>query len=145
MNFALGYAFSAVDLFCKFPFKSLKMKYPKMKKLYKTDHREDLAARILVTSVKLVLKDIVENNTVFRLPFKDRGYIKMLRITGEDFKRHRKMGRFKGIDFLATFFTGYQMILSLHTKGYERIKPIYLSGELKQLLIDKTNSGMQYG
>ena len=49
------------------------------------------------------------------------------------------------IDFLKSFWTGHKLIMTIHTKGYERVKPIYVDKHYKERLDELTNQGKQYG
>jgi len=68
MNFALGCAFNVNDLFINFPIKKIKTHFIKINKIFGQPNKRIMAARIFKASVALILKDIIENNTVFKLP-----------------------------------------------------------------------------
>ena len=70
-------------------------------------------------------------------------------IKDSEFRRLRAKGKFKGIDFLETLFTGYQMYLYLYGKRdllFARRKfPIYFGKDLREKLIKNINLGKIYG
>lgn len=145
MNYALGCAFNVHDMFTNLNTRKLKIKRKVLEEKFGLTHREELASKIFIESVKIILKDIIENNIMLKLPFGNRGFIKMVAVTGDDFKKAFKRGKFRDIDFIKSFFTGYQMVLTMYTKGYERVKPIYVNKNYKALLAKLTNEGKQYG
>ena len=144
MNFALGCAFNVNELFINFPIKKIKFHFSKINKIFGQPNKRIMMARIFKTAVELVLKDIIENNTIFKLPG-GKGEIKIARIQDDDFKRCRKIGKFRDVDFIASFFTGHQLTMYMYTRGYYREKPIYVNKKLKDRLTELTNQGKQYG
>lgn len=90
--------------------------------------------------------DIIENNVTFELPLfsKQRAYMFVKCIQGEELKRAVANGAFIGTDFIKTDFKAYYLV-------YQRIcgrsiyeKKIYISCNLKQWFYSKINSGKQY-
>ena len=66
MNFALGHAFNLKHLFENFDLKRLKISCKDCQDILGyTRHRDVLAAQIFKDSVKLVIKDIIDNNVTF--------------------------------------------------------------------------------
>jgi hypothetical protein len=66
----------------------------------------------------------------------------MRRITGDKFSACRRNGKFKEIDFLQSFFTGYEIEFNMYKKGgLKRSKTVYVDPKLKQKIIDNTNNG----
>ena len=146
MNYALGYAFSAQDLFLSFNMKRLTMKWATAKK-YKCDTKYDLMVRIFVKAVELIIKDIITNNIIFELPTGPRpSNIRVTPISGEDFVQARLNGKFSDVDIIDSNFTGHQLTLTMYGKDYSyiRTKNIYLNPELKKIITDNTNKGMVY-
>jgi hypothetical protein len=71
----------------------------------------------------------------------------MKRVSGDDFVKARKNGAFKGVDFLESDFTGNNIILQLRGNSVEgrwKETKVYVSGELKNKIIENTNKGKQY-
>lgn len=143
-RFALGWACNLNDLFIRFPLdklKSLKLKSQKKQKI----------KQVFRTGVEIILNDIIENNSTFVLP--SLGYyggeIHFEAITGEKFKELRAKGKFSGIDFLETLFTGYQLYLYIHGKRdnflSRRKYPIYMSSHYKHRMEELANNGKTYG
>ena len=69
-------------------------------------------------------------------------------ITGSEFERVRKNGKFKKVDFLESLFTGYQMYLYIHGKSdnmlHRKKYPIYVNKHLRDKLVKYTNEGKVY-
>ena len=143
---AVGYAASLNDLMANFDVNKLKsvkdLPAHKKKALFKKVFKE---------SIKMILNDIINNNDTFITPNvgKAHGEIHMEAITDDDFIRVRKKGKFEGIDFLESMFTGYQMYLYLFGSNDKvipkRKKPIHFSKEFRDQLTKNTNEGKQYG
>lgn len=146
-NYAMGHAFSCHDLFMNFPVEKLKMTTEQCKDIYSDGSKRDLAASIFMKSVQMVVNDIIDNNTYFKLPGigKTQSYIYMNRVSGKQFKKAFKNGKWNDIDFIMSNFSGYQLIMELqNTDKMSRQKPIYLSAKDKQKIVDNTNNGKQY-
>lgn len=139
-----GHAFNLDDLLLNFPYEKLKG----MKKLKKSEKKK-LIKDIIKDSMYLVLNDIIDNNASFQLPISaKKAYMFMKRISGDDFIKARKQGAFKGVDFLASDFTGNRITLRLEgnsVKGRWKETNVYVSENLKKKIIENTNNGKQYG
>ena len=147
MHFALGWACNLNDIFVRFPYQ----KYKTISQNYKTAiERLQIVKQIFIAALQLILDDIIDNNTQFKIQGigYQSGEIHFDRISGDDFIKVRKAGKFKKIDFLESVFTGYQ--LTLYIKGkrdrfYARKRiPIYFSKKYRDKLIKNINSGKQY-
>lgn len=146
-HFALGWACNLNDLFVRFPYEKCKS----LVKQYKTKYlKRQKIKQVFRTSVEVILNDIIENNNTFKLP--PLGYfggeIHFEPVTGSEFERLRAKGKFSGIDFLETFFTGYQLYLYLHGKRdnflHRKKYPIYMSRDFREKLTDLVNNGKTY-
>lgn len=145
MNYALGYALNLKELFKSFKIKRLKLKASKCQELIGNRHKEILMDKVMKYSIKLVLDDVIHNNATFHLPTgKRKCSIKMKKFDGEEFARARRNGKWRDVDFLASNFSGYQMIFRFMSGGVFREKPIYLDPEHKNLITEYTNNGKQY-
>ena len=144
---ALGHSFTCHDLFMKFPVKKLKMTPEECKKYYSDGSKRDFAASIWMDSVRLIIDDIIENNTQFKLPGigRTQSYIQMQRTSGESFKKAFKRGKWNDVDFIASNFSGYQLGLIMQSKKRtDRKKPIYIATRDKDRITEYTNQGKQY-
>lgn len=147
-RYALGWACNLADIFIRFPYEKCKslIKNYKLKK-----EKEAKVRQVFRTGVKIILNDIIENNSTFKLPSLgyQGGEIHFEPIKGEEFRRVRALGKFSGIDFLETLFTGYQLYLYVHGKRDNflgrRQFPIYFSTDLKRKLETLANQGKTYG
>ena len=146
-HYAIGWACNLNDIFVRFPYekcKSLIRNY-----FTKSDQRQKIK-QVFREGVQQVLEDIVENNVTYKIQGVgyQGGELHMEAITGSDFEKVRKKGKFKDIDFLESFFTGYQMYLYIHGKRdnflHRRKYPVYVSRFLKDKLTKYTNEGKGY-
>ena len=146
-HLALGWACNLNDLFVRFPYekcKSLMTKY-KTKQL-----RRQKIKQVFRTCVEIILNDIIENNATFKVPsFQyNGGEIHYEPIKGEEFKELRTKGKFSGVDFLETLFTGYQLYLYIHGKSDNFLArkkiPIYISTFYKHKMEELVNNGKTY-
>lgn len=146
MNYATGAAFNLKDIFMNFPTEKLKISCEECKEVNNNPHKNILAMQIFKECYKEVLKDIIDNNVTFELPTGvHKSFINMRRVKGEDFKRARRHGKWKEIDFLTSLFSGYELALTMNSKNNRpRVKTIYVDKNLKQQIIDNTNNGKQY-
>ena len=147
MKWALGWACNLNDIFVRFPYEKCKslMNNFKTKQL-----RRQKVKQVFREGVQQVLNDVIENNVCFKIQGigYQGGQIHMEAITGSEFERVRKNGKFKDIDFLESLFTGYQMYLYIHGKRddflHRRKFPIYVNKLLRDKLVEYTNQGKPY-
>lgn len=147
-RYALGWACNLSDLFVRFPYEKCKA----LIKNYKTkqQQRQKIKA-VFRTCVEIIINDIIENNNTFQIPsFQySGGEIHYESISGSEFKRLRAKGKFTGIDFLETLFTGYQLYLYIHGKTDNFLArkkvPIYISSHYKKKMESLANNGQTYG
>lgn len=142
-QFALGHACSVRDLFVNFP--SNKVKLTKGKE--SVIHKKRIIVSVFITCIKLIVQDIIDNNTQFKLPPVGCGssYIQMKRFEGNEFKRLFKAGKWRDVDFLTSNFTGYQLAYYMNSqKRSDREKPIYISTMYRDQITEKTNQGVTY-
>lgn len=146
-HFALGWACNLNDIFVRFPYEKCKS----LIKLYKTKVlKRQKVKQVFRTGVEIILNDIIENNSTFKVP--SMGYyggeIHFEPITGSEFRRLRAKGKFSGIDFLESLFTGYQLYLYIHGKRdnflHRRKFPIYINKFYKEKLESLVNQGKTY-
>ena len=147
MRFALGHSFNLEDLFYNFPLKKLKLTCAECYELIGELHRNKLAKRIFRECFKLVIQDVIERNVTFWLPL--TGNIKcnihMKRVTGKEFQQLRRGGKWRNVDFIASNFAGYEIGLFMFGNRTPRVKTIFVSKELRDLIAKYTNDGKQYG
>ena len=121
------------DLFISFPYKLRRSIYrlPYKNRFTKEETRD----YIFEEFIRQVLLDIIENDTIF--VFNDLAFstimIKKDEITGEQFEKHYKSGRFN-LDYLKSNFMGHFIKVhiddSRRNKSYQ--KNLFLSGDLKK-------------
>ena len=146
-HFAIGWACNLNDIFVRFPYEKCKslMSNFKTKQL-----RRQKVKQVFREGVQQILNDIIENNSTFKIQGVgyQGGEIHMEAITGSEFERVNKNGKFKNVDFLESLFTGYQMYLYIHGKRddflHRRKFPIYVNKFLRNKLNEYTNQGKTY-
>ena len=146
-HLAIGWACHLKDLFVRFP-------YEKCKSLIKSwkavSEQKATVRRVMVTGLKVILNDLIENNNTFRLPGFGvlHGEIHFEAVRGEEFTELRKKGVFYDIDFLESFFTGYKIYLYIQGKYDKFISrrkfPIIIGGFERRKWINYINKGKQY-
>lgn len=145
MNYATGAAFNLKEMFMNFNTKKLKITCQKCKEINNDPHKDILAMQIFKECYKLILNDIIDNSITFHLPTGSRNsYIHMNRVAGEDFKKARRNGKWKEIDYLSSFFSGYELSLVMQGQRTPRVKPIYVDKRLKDKITENTNNGKSY-
>ena len=145
MNYATGAAFNVDDMFINFPYNKLNLTCKQAQEINNNPHKDKLVKKIFRTCFKKVIDDVIDNNSVFILPV-NNSEIKMRRISGDAFSKARKNGKFKDVDFLESYFSGYELELNIYKRGgLKRSKTIYVDPKRKQKIIENTNLGKQYG
>ena len=145
MKYAVGYAVCLKDLFKTFDFKKLNISSKVCQKIVGNRHKEVLADQVMKSCIKLVIDDVIDNNATFHLPTKKRtAEIKIRPISEENFAKARKNGKWQDVDFLASNFTGYQMVFRFTQQQISIEKPIYLDPSNKDRITEYTNNGKQY-
>ena len=146
-HFAIGWACNLNDIFVRFPYEKCKSLIDK----FKTKQlRRQKIKQVFREGVQQILNDIVENNVTFKIQGVgyQGGELHMEAITGPEFERVKKNGKFEGVDFLKSFFTGYQMYLYIHGKRdnflHRRKFPVYMNRILREKLVKYTNEGKTY-
>lgn len=146
MNYATGAAFNLKDLFLNFKTEKLKISCKECQMINGDMHKDALSRQIFKECYKTVLQDIINDNVTFELPVgAKKAYLHMRRVKGEDFKRARRFGKWKDVDFLSSFFSGYELALTMESKDrVPRSKTVYVDKNLKKQITDNTNKGKQY-
>lgn len=146
-HLAIGWACNLNDIFIRFPYEKCKSLIEK----FKTKQlRRVKIKQVFREGVQQILNDIVENNVTFKIQGVgyQGGELHMEAITGSEFEKVRKFGKFENIDFLESMFTGYQLYLYIHGKRdnflYRRKYPVYMNKFLREKLIKYTNEGKVY-
>lgn len=147
IHFALGWACNLNDIFVRFPYnKCLAI----IRRYRNRKQQREKVKQIFRTGVEIIMNDIIENNTTFKVP--SFGYyggeIHFEPVKGSEFERQRANGKFSGIDFLETLFTGYQLYLYIHGKRdnflARRKFPIYLDNKHRKRMEALANEGKTY-
>ena len=146
-HYALGWACNLNDLFVRFPYEKCKSLMSKFKN---KNLRRQKVKQVFREGVNCVLDDIIENNVTFKIQGigYQGGELHMEAVTGSQFEDVYAKGKFKGVDFLESLFTGYQLYLYIHGKGdnflHRRKFPVYFDKYFRDKLIKYTNEGKTY-
>lgn len=141
-----GWGCTLNDIFVRFPYNRCRS----LIKLYrKKFDRRALVKRVFREGIKQMVADIGENNVTFKLPSSwGSAEIHMEAIKGDAFIKLRKKGKFHDVDFLESYFTGYQMYFYLKrrkdTDLTQKKIPIALGKPLRDIITKHTNEGKQY-
>ena len=143
---ATGAAFNLSQLFINFPYKKLKITCNECQKIINDRHRDKLVRKIFREHFKMVINDCIDNNVTFQLPTGSRRCeIHMQTFKDEKFKRLRKVGKWKTVDFLKSWFTGHMLGFFMYSPTRPpRIKNIYVDSKLTEKINQYTNEGKTY-
>ena len=146
MSYSVGCAFNMDDIFANFNFKRLSITCKQCKEINNDNHRNKLAKKIFAECIKIVINDIIDNNSIFHLPIPGAGnaIMYMRRYTGEEFQRARKNKKWRDIDILKSNFSGYEIVLKMYGNRTERYKTVYVDNRLKSKITNNVNNGKQY-
>ena len=142
-----GYAFITRDLFYKFKYEKTKINSNLGYQITGVAGRITLVSRIFTDFMRLVVEDIIDRNVTFILPVYGIRACKMqmLAIRGKKFQKLMQCGKWEGLDFVKTNFTGYQIYLFMGGKNVPRTKPVYINRKYTKKMIQKLNAGFPYG
>lgn len=140
-HFATAYAIKADELYYTFPTaKYMHLKASELPGNYEQKWR-NIYGRVFRYFFYLVIKDVIENKVMFKLPPITKAYIKMDAITGDEFVAARQNGAFQDVDYLASNFTAYNINLNYRTRYGSWKKRIYVSSKYKDRITELTNQG----
>ena len=142
---AFGHAVMTRDLFLNFKKKKLKMTIHTAAKFKCDSHKDDLIHKIFRSCVDLVVNDIIENNATFNFPTgKKRCVMHLSPISDEKFIKMRQHGAFRDVDFLASNFTGYKMMMEFESNGKRKKRTVHVGAKYRDRITEYTNQGRQY-
>lgn len=108
-------------------------------------NREDGMAAPLKYALGIIFNKMLDEKLRFIVPCRYKAYWDFVVTTDKDFEKQRQLGRFSEIDFINSDFTGYHLQYFFASKNHGIKKyNIYLGGELKNKLIEKTNNGEKF-
>ena len=148
MNFALGCAFTAEDLFDNFVYKKLSINCAQCEKVIGNRHRNFLVARVFRECYKLVIRDIIDRNVTFWLPLtgKCKCSMHMSRVQGRPFQKFRQTTKkWDSVDILKSGFCGYEIQFFMFGQRTPRVKNVYVQKSYREQINKNTNKGMAYG
>ncbi len=133
-------------MFKVFDLKKIKAKGKgKIARIYKCRDKRALAQKIFLRYLYLLLNDLIGGGKMFHFPSKHMCCIKMIKIEGEEFKKFRKRGFFRKVDFLISNFSGYFLAMEyINRVGRKKTKHIVLSKNMADEILRKTNEGFRY-
>ena len=141
IHYLTDHSFTKYDLFEFFDPASLKL--PRYKYKGTPRQREDyqaLAAHVFQSGFNLVIKDAIENNYSFKVPYTD-AFIEITKISGDDFLNARSNGGFYDVDFLQSNFSAAALMYRYKTATKWRKRRIYVDkvrrGQITQNLYNQ--------
>lgn len=141
---ATSYAVKARELYYRFP----TSKYLRIKRqdLPSRFHEQfsSLYGEMFRYFLYLVIKDIVENQVMFKFPGSRSVWIQMDPVTGDDFKIARQKGGFQDVDYLVSNFTGYSLYLRYNSRYGHWKKRIHISSKYRDKITELTNKGVKW-
>ncbi len=138
------HTYSTVDLFRMFRVEKLKGK-GKIARTYKLCNKKALAQKIFLRFLYLLLEDLTDGKHIFYFSSAKTAAIRVRKISGEEFKKMRRKGYFKDVDFLVSNFSAYILVMDYFTKGNRKMsKSVIISKQFKDKMIQKTNQGYIY-
>lgn len=128
IRYSLGCAFTTTNLFDNFPYSKLQISCEQCKEAIGDNHRQILVKKIFRVSLKLVIQDIIERNVTFWFPLtgNKKCNMHMKRVTGKDFQRLRRAGKWGDIDIVTSNFSGYEIGFYMLGNRTPRIKTVYV-------------------
>lgn len=134
-----SYQIKAHELYYSFPYK----KYLTICDSFNKHEIIAICGRILRQLFFHVIHDMVENNVMFKFPPGAGAWMEIQAYSGEAFKIARQNGAFRDVDFLASGFTGYQMVFRLQNRYGKWEKRMYLANRYRDRITELTNQGKQ--
>lgn len=144
--YAVGYAWTLDELYQNFDSQALKIDGVSLIRLYGDNHKKRLCYRMFRECVKIIVKDIIDNDVEFKLPVGSRKTsLRMRTYTVDEFKEARRNGKFMEVDFLSSGFIANQIELYMYGhRNIPRTKSVYLHPSYKELITKYTNEGRSY-
>jgi hypothetical protein len=140
MTKKLGYCVNPKDFYWKAPEYVYKYEADMCPAATKTEY----LGQIWSHCFKLVLDDIIDNSTTFKLPVPSDAFLEMRDVSGEDFKKARQRGAFADVDILKTNFHGYMLSYRYALKDGVRIKPLNVDKRMQHRIMTNVNNGKRY-
>jgi hypothetical protein len=138
------HTYSCVDLFKTFNVDNLKGN-GKIARKYKCRDKRALAQKIFLRYLYLMLEDLTNGKHIFYFSSKRLSCIRMVRVSGDNFKELRKKGMFKDVDFLMSNFSGYLLTMDYHWIGGKKVtKYVAVSKQFRDKITNMTNAGFRY-
>lgn len=144
MRLKTGYAFSANNLFEGFDVKLIKTNHKILKEHYNTHEKKEMAVKVFLYAIYLILLDIIENNITFVLPSNKKAQFQMKTVQGQALIDARKNGKFLGFDMLATNQKAYYLEYVYWNSKSEKSKEIYVNKDFKDKIMNNANNGKVY-
>lgn len=131
------------DLFCNFDINKLKGK-GNIKRTYKCADKKSLMKKIFLTYLAKMFDKFLEGGQVFQFPGHNRCTLQFRRMKDSTLKKQRASGYLNDLDLLMSRFSHYEPVVQYRVGGLLFIKPVKLSKNYKQQIIDKVNTGYKY-
>lgn len=135
--------FSINDLFCTFDLTRLKGK-GNIKKKFNVGNKRELLNKIFLRYLYIMFSDLVQGGKIFTFPSKKTTLLSFRRMTKERLINARKSGAFEDLDLLISDFTYYEMVLTYYVGSRVTKRPVKLSNNFRDIILNKVNTGYKY-
>jgi len=115
-----------------------------VKRKYKCSDKKALARKIFLRYLYNLMWKLTDGGATFVFPTRAHMEIRWRKLPDTTFKKARAAGYLGDVDILMSNFTYYEMVLYYKAGGYTFYKPIKLSDNFRQKLLEKVNSGYKY-
>ena len=141
MKYAVGHAICTSDIFRSFKYDKMNLTCKESQIFNNNKNKNFFVCKVFRKMFVYIIQDIIDNNIIFQLPTgKKQCEIYVDRFTGEKFREYRHKGKWKGLDILASNFSGYQLVFNMPGIGSKRTKPIYLDPKLRDHFMERVNN-----
>lgn len=143
MTSSLPHIVTVNDLFCNFKVDKLKGK-GNIKRTYKCEDKKALANKIFLSYLSNLFTEFLEGGQMFSFPGKYPLHLRFRVMKDSTLKLRRQNGTLNGLDLIMSNFKFYEPVVMFPFKGGHCIRPVRLSAEFRQQIIDKVNTGYKY-
>jgi hypothetical protein len=143
MNRYLAHVITNKDLFCNFDVKKVKGK-GNIKRIYKCEDKKQLTEKIFLRYFYMLILYMIEGNRTFVFPYKKFVSLHFRVVPERRIKLLLQDGYLKDIDFLASNFKMYELVIGYYFRNMVIHQYVKLSPNFLQLLHEKINTGHIY-
>lgn len=143
MNLNLPHLVTISDLFATYDVRKFKGD-GNIKRKYKCEDKKALVKKIFLRYLYILMTDIIEGGKTFLFPSRQYLELQFRQIKTPALKNAIQQGAFSKVDIIACNFKFYEPMLVYKSKGHIIQRPIKLSANFVDRLIEKANTGYKY-